>query len=475
MRSGEWFGVRRIGSGAKSSVSRVSGLLFLTVVLAIAVRARASEEAAVRLITLDPGHFHASLVQKVMYPEVSPVVHVYSAPGPDLAAHLKRIEDFNTRAVEPTRWEEQVYSGNDFLEKMLSEKAGNVVVIAGNNTRKTHYIARSVAAGLNVLADKPMAITPTDFELLRKAFAEAARKKVLLYDIMTERFEITSVLQRELARDRQFFGQVEKGTEKEPAVVMDSVHHFFKEVAGKPLIRPGWFMDVRQEGEAIPDVGTHLIDHVQEECFPQQTLDWRKDVKVISARRWATRLSREQFKRATGLEHYPDFLKRDAQADGGLDLYANGEVHYTLRGIHAKVIARWNFEAPPGGKDALYSLLRGTKADLTIKQGAEEKYRPTLYVANRSSVSAAQFEKSLRQAIEKLGQRYPGLDLKSSGENWTVDVPEKYEVGHESHFGQVTEHFLEYLRAGKLPAWEVPNMLAKYYTSTAAYHLSHKR
>jgi len=38
----------------------------------------------VRLITLDPGHFHASLVQKSMYPQVSPEVRVY-APGRGLA------------------------------------------------------------------------------------------------------------------------------------------------------------------------------------------------------------------------------------------------------------------------------------------------------------------------------------------------------------------------------------------------------
>ena len=36
-----------------------------------------------------------------------------------------------------------------------------------------------------------MAITPAEFELLRQAFQEAAANKVLLYDIMTERFEIT--------------------------------------------------------------------------------------------------------------------------------------------------------------------------------------------------------------------------------------------------------------------------------------------
>ena len=45
----------------------------------------------VRLITLDPGHFHAALVQKSMYADIDPVVHVYAPDGPDLKAHLERI------------------------------------------------------------------------------------------------------------------------------------------------------------------------------------------------------------------------------------------------------------------------------------------------------------------------------------------------------------------------------------------------
>jgi hypothetical protein len=36
----------------------------------------------------------------------------------------------------------------------------------------------------------------------------------------------------------------------------------------------------------------------------------------------------------------------------------------------------------------------------------------------------------------------------------------------------VTERFLRFLAEGKMPAWEVPNMLAKYYTTTEAYRLS---
>ncbi|MCX6927550.1 MAG: oxidoreductase, partial [Verrucomicrobia bacterium] len=154
---------------------------------------------AVHLITLDPGHFHAGLVQKYMYPQVSPVVHVYAPAGADVQEHLKRIEGFNARPDQPTRWEEEIYTGPDFLERMLNEKVGNVVVLAGNHARATKYIDRSISAGFNVLADKPMAITPADFNLLRQAFERAAENKVLLYDIMPERHEITSRLQRELA------------------------------------------------------------------------------------------------------------------------------------------------------------------------------------------------------------------------------------------------------------------------------------
>jgi predicted dehydrogenase len=427
---------------------------------------------SVKLITLDPGHFHAALVQKTMYPQVSPVVHVYAPEGPDLTAHLKRIEGYNTRAENPTRWEQTVFTGPDLLERMTRDRAGNVVVMSGNNRRKTEYIQQAVAAGFNVLADKPMAITPEGFAQLRAAFETAAQKKVLLYDIMTERFETTSALQRELARMPKLFGRLEKGTPENPGVVMENVHHYAKQVSGKPLIRPAWFFDVRQQGEAIPDVGTHLVDLVQWECFPDQVLDWRKDVKVSSARIWPTAITAAQFKQVTGLDAYPEFLQGEVDANGVLQVRQNGEVNYTLRGVQVKVTARWDFEAPPGAKDTHYSLLRGTRANLVIKQGAEQKYTPTLYIENVSGVAAADFEKSVRVAVARLAKKLPGVEVKPAGAAWKLVVPEKYNVGHEAHFAQVTENYLRYLAAGKLPKWETAGMLAKCYTTTEAYRLS---
>ncbi len=32
--------------------------------------------------------------------------------------------------------------------------------------------------------------------------------------------------------------------------------------------------------------------------------------------------------------------------------------------------------------------------------------------------------------------------------------------------------FLQYLQQGNMPAWEVPNMLAKYYTTTTALEMA---
>jgi Putative oxidoreductase C terminal domain/Oxidoreductase family, NAD-binding Rossmann fold len=217
-----------------------------------------SSNAKYKLLTLDPGHFHAALVQKSMNDLVSPTVHVYAPDGFDLNEHMKRVEGFNTRKENPTKWDTKIYKGTDFFEKMLSEEAGNVVILAGNNQHKIDYIQKSIDAGLNVLADKPMAIDEKGFEKLKAAFTSAKEKNVLLYDIMTERYEITTMLQKEIVNSPAVFGKLQKGTPEDPAVTKISVHHLYKVVGDKPLIRPTWFYDTNQQGEGIVDVTTHL-------------------------------------------------------------------------------------------------------------------------------------------------------------------------------------------------------------------------
>ena len=425
----------------------------------------------VKLITLDPGHFHAALVQKTMYPQVDPNVYVYAEKGNDLQLHLDRIKGYNTRADQPTKWNEVVYEGKDFFQKMISERKGNVVVLAGNNKLKTSYILNAVQNGFHVFADKPMVINKEGFDQLKKAFDISQQKNLQLYDIMTERYEITTVLQRALSMETAVFGVLEKGSPDNPSVTKESVHHFYKYVSGSVLTRPAWFFDVAQEGEGIVDVTTHLVDLIQWECFPEKIIDYKKNVKILNAKSWNTSITPDDFKLVTKEKEIPSYLKGNIDKDGNLQVLCNGAFNYTINGVHAKVSVIWNYKAPDGTGDIHYSLMRGTKSSLIIRQGKEEGYKPTLYI---ESAASKETETALIAAINKINKTYPGVSIKKNAKGWEVIIPDVFKESHETHFARVTEKYLQYLQNNNMPSWEIPNMIAKYYTTTAARELANK-
>jgi predicted dehydrogenase len=357
---------------------------------------------------------------------------------------------------------------------MLNDKKGNVVVLAGNNREKTEYIKEAINAGLNVLADKPMAINTDDFDQLVQTFESASRQGLILYDIMTERSEITTILQKELSLDKVLFGTLEVGSSDKPAVTKESVHHFFKYVSGLPLKRPEWFFDILQQGEGLTDVSTHLVDLIQWACFPEQIIDYTKDIEIISADRSATELSPSQFRKVTQQKAYPAFLMNDVK-DSMLFVYSNGVMHYTIKGVFAKVSVVWNFEAPEGTGDTHFSIMRGTKANLIIRQGKEQQYKPALYIEPASGISLKAFRPVAEAAVAGLQLKYPDIHLKTDGKIFEIVIPDHYRIGHEEHFAQVMERFLKYVEKGILPEWEVPNMIAKYYTTTKAWEMAGKK
>ena len=426
----------------------------------------------VKIITLDPGHFHAALVQKRMYPGVAKRVDIYAPLGFDLTEHLNRIARFNLRRDDPTAWELEVHTGPDFFERMLRERPGNAVVISGRNQGKIERIKACVETGLNVLADKPWVINSRDLSTLEAALNTAQQKSIVAYDIMTERYEITTMLQRELVNDSGTFGSIVAGTEQEPGIYMDGVHHLMKTVAGVPNLRPAWFFDVNQQGEGLADTGTHLVDLVQWILFPEQSIDYRKDIKVLAAKRWATPIAKAQFRSVTGEPDFPGFLSANVKGDQ-LDLYCNGFVSYTLRGVHAKVRVGWDYESAAGAGDTHYAVFKGSKSRIEIRQGKEEKYRTELYVVPNSRERKAEVLTALRKKIETLQAKFPGVAVEDMGDQMRVTIPDKYRVGHEEHFAQVTDRFLEYLKnPGAMPSWEKANMLSKYYVTTKGVELS---
>ena len=428
------------------------------------------DKKKVKIMTLDPGHFHAALIQKTSYEDIDSTIDVYAPEGPEVNTFLESIDAYNNRENNPTNWSVNTHLGDNYLEKMVSEKPGNVMVVSGKNSKKIDYVLAAVSAGLNVYADKPLVTNPDGLKKLEKVFKIAKENNVLVYDIMTERFEVTTAIQKALSMISSLFGELIDGTPENPAISKESIHHLFKYVSGKPLVRPAWFLDTEQQGDGIIDVTTHLVDLVQWEAFPNQIIE-KTHIHMLSAKRWPTILSKDQFKKITGLDSYPNYLEKD-KIENDLHIYCNGEMNYTIKGKHAKVSVIWNYMAPEGTGDTHQSIMRGTKSDLVIKQGAEEDFKPTLFVYSKID---GDFEKDLNLSISKIQPEFPGIKAeKISDSSWKILIPSILKIGHEAHFAQVTNNFLEYFKDGKLPDWEIPNMKAKYHTTIQAFKLANK-
>jgi len=452
-------------------------LMFLMLILLTACQSKqktnefSGQDSEVKLMVLAPGHFHADLLQKAVSSRINDSVYVYAQEGVELNQYLSRIESYNQRDENPTSWNELVYSGDDFLKKMLAEKKGNVVVLAGNNKKKTNYILQSINAGFNVLSDKPMAINKENFQILERAFKNAEQKNVFLYDIMTERYDILNIIERELMKDKELFGEIQLGTIDFPAVSLESVHHFYKNVSGSPLIRPAWYYDVEQQGEGIVDVTTHLIDLVNWKCFPDIALDYKKDVKLLSAKHWTTNLTLDQFSKSTQLKEYPGYLQKYI-SNNKLKIYANGVINYQIKGVNIVLKVVWDFQAPEGGGDTYSSIIIGSKATLQIIQNKEQSFTTQLYIKKTKEVGDNEFKTNLEKAIKKIQKTYPFVSIKLEEKLIRVDVLLEFREGHEAQFSRVAEKYFDFLVQRNMPDWEVPNMLTKYYITTSALELA---
>lgn len=451
-------------------------LIFISVLFLITAcqsdKAEEENNKDITLLTLDPGHFHASLIQKNKLEGVDTNVYVYAPEGAELETHLALIDQFNSRADNPTHWNEIVYTGNDFLEKMIQDKKGQAVILAGNNKNKTEYIKKSIEAGLHVLSDKPMAIDAEGFEVLLEAFQNAERNRLQLYDIMTERFNIYSVLQKELIHNEDVFGEIIEGSPDKPSVIKKSVHHFYKEVSGKPLTRPGWYYDVEQQGEGIVDVTTHFVDLIHWQCFPEQAIHHNSDISLHSAARWPTLISKAQFEKSTGLDSIPEYLSKDWH-DDNLNIYANGSMTYSVKDIFAEVEVEWDFEAEEGMGDTHFSQIKGTHSTISIRQDKEQDFQPKLYIepTDGHTFSSTELEQ-IKKGFDLIEEKYSGITLKESDFGLEVLIPEDLIEGHEEHFSKVANRFFQYIEEGEMPDWEVTNTITKYYITTQALALA---
>jgi predicted dehydrogenase len=239
-----------------------------------------------------------------------------------------------------------------------------------------------------------------------------------------------------------------------------------------PLQRPAWFFDVKEYGEALSDVGTHVVDLVQWTAFPDQALDYRKDVNVLAGKHWPLILTQAQFQQVTGKPQFPASLNPWVR-DGKLEYACNNSVQYTLRGVHVTLDILWNWEAKPGAGDVYEARFRGTKASVELRQGEKEKHLPELYIVPANTASHDEVLANVRRKIASLQKDWPGVGVEDQGSAFHIVIPAKFRVGHEAHFTQVANRFYSFMKSPKtLPVWERPNMLVKYYISTKGVELA---
>ncbi len=416
-----------------------------------------------RIIQLEPTHGHAAAAQGEHLNGVDADVYVYAPDKDAVAPYLEQINSFNTRKENPTRWREVTYFGNDYLQKMAEEKKGNVVVLAGNNRLKIDYIEQSVNAGMNVFSDKPMVINPAGFDRLKTVYRLATEKGLLLFDMMTERYTLINRIQKSLMQDTLLFGHLLKGTADHPSVMESSVHHYYRGGKGS---RPAWFFDVLQQGEGIVDVTTHLIDLSFWKSFPDESINYQNDVKVISAKHWPVTIKRRQFSAATSLKEIPSSLS-PYMKDSTLEVYANGSITYQVKGVYNCVNVEWRPATPPGGNDLRNAYAEGTKSSILIQQDFGQN-SPKLCVQKRENVSETDFRTALMAAIALLQNEYPGLSFSGEGKTVQIIIPSELKNSHDPTF----KVFVGYLINKDMPKWEVPNTLAKYYITTTAFEMA---
>jgi predicted dehydrogenase len=409
------------------------------------------------LLFLDPGHFHAALTLRVRHPRVADEVVVYAPDGPELRDFAALVGRFNTRPMDPTRWRLDIVTAADPLARLLDERRGDVVVLAGRNGGKARTIRRLHEAGFHVLADKPWLVGREDLDHVRASLGDWP----LAMEIMTGRHDVHARLWQRLVSAPAVFGAFPAGG---TAIEFDSVHCLEKRVDGAPLRRPWWFFDVRVQGSGAVDIPTHLVDRTQW-LLEGTGLAPAEVPHVLAAHAWATSVPVEAFRAITGLPGFPAELAPFLDGDA-LAYRCNARLEYRLGGVAARAETRWDLRPSPGGGDTNRAAAHGTRSTVRLEQSAATGHRRTLVVDPRDDTVG----RAVEDAVRSWQAEFPGVRVERAGADahvvgadaHVVAVPAALDGGHETHFAQVLDAFLTAIDERRWPAALAGRTLAKY-------------
>jgi predicted dehydrogenase len=397
-----------------------------------------------RLLFLDPGHFHATLTLRTPHPRVADEIVVYAPDGPERRDFLALVERFNSRG---TRWRVDVVTTDDPLTRLVAERRGDAVILAGRNGGKARTIRRLHDAGFHVLADKPWLVEPEDLDDVRASLAGWP----LVTEIMTGRHDVAARVVKRLVDAADAFGEFRA---EAPAIEMQSVHHLEKLVDGAPLRRPWWFFDVRVQGSGVVDIPTHLVDRAQwlSACAaPNET------PRLVSVRAWPTHVPLASFRRITGEREVPVALQPLVDGDA-LSYLCNAELELRIGGLTARASARWELAAPAGGGDSSVLVAHGTRADVRLEQSASTGHRRQLLVEPHDARAA----RAVDGLVSASQSEFPGLRVEDREGRRELVIPAGLDGGHEAHFALVLDQFVRTIDDQRWPADVAARTAAKY-------------
>lgn len=408
------------------------------------------------LVAFDPGHFHAALLFFDDNPRVERTIHVYAPAGPELDAFIAMIEGFNARADAPTHWRVNVYRGDDALERLIAERRGEIVILAGRNGARLALMHRLHDAGFNVLADKPWMTDSANLPHLNAITAGPP----LAVDIMTGRINRLAELRNAVIAEKSVFGDLVTGLEA-PAIELISRHHLLKQVDGAPLRRPPWFYDIAVQGDGMVDIHSHYVDQAQwilESLESDRPFEMDHDMEILDAERWVTEVPLDLFRESTGASAFPETITGAVTGDV-LNLACNGRIDYRLRGIWVRHLCEWGHREPEGGSDVHGFIARGENAELSIRQDPETGFKTVfrLRVDDKSGFDAA--SAAWRES-------FPGLAVSGDGDGYLLTLPPDAHMRHEAQFPLVLDGFLSLVEAGE-PAPDLAARIRSRYTLIA--------
>ena len=407
----------------------------------------------------DPGHFHAALLFFHHNSRVDRTIHVYAPPGPDVEMFIALINRFNVRDDRPTDWKLNCHIGDDPLERLIADRSGEIVVLAGRNGPRLALMHRLHDEGFHVLADKPWLTNSAALPHLEAITAGPP----FAVDIMTGRHSAVAELRNAIIGTPSVFGALARDTER-PALEFSSTHHLLKRVDDKLLKRPAWFYDVAMQGDGMVDIQSHYVDQAQWIVADGHRFDIDRDVEILDAERWTLPVPLRLFQESTGESTFPGYLA-GAVTDDVLNLACNGRIDYRLRGIPVHHHCDWGLREPEGGTDLHGFTARGENAELTIRVGTETGFMSEILLRCRDEIN-------LGSALEQWRLVAPGLEARKRDDGYLLVMPPIASAIHEAQFPRVLEQFLNLLDSAIWPSELMARIRTRYTLLARARELA---